>query len=126
MPTIILDRQRINTNARHNMAEAVLLDDVHHIRVRIERSTAAHPTSWESVETEIQLHGELSFDGGQTWENPVGLTAKGGVASDYNGEIEETYLEFSIPPGSARIIRGWIDKTTGPRLQTWLTVQTEP
>ena len=126
MPTVILDRQKINTNARHNIAQSPLLDNVIRIRVRVERSTSVHPNSWKNVDTEIQMHSELSFDGGVTWEHPAGFIAFGGVILTEDVEEEETIFSFSIAPGVSRLIRGWIDKTTGPRLQTFITVETEP
>ena len=41
-------------------------------------------------------------------------------------ESDELFFEFSVHLAPGRIIRGWIDKTTGPMLKTWLTIETTP
>ena len=80
----------------------------------IARCTTATPTVWPSPSVLLNVSLQVSFDNGVTWNPWGGYTAGGGIINNRGqGELAAGSISQSIPPGTARRLRGTATVTGG-------------
>jgi hypothetical protein len=98
-------------------------DDVTDIRASFQRCTSANPTVWSDPASTISYDFDLSFDGGNTWQDFIAGSDSGGITTNKLGqEITDMYLGDQVPPGTGRKLKGSVTFSANIRTSATVTV----